>query len=602
MNNDKLQMNWDMESIFPGGSSSPELRESMEQIQQDIRKLGDALKRMSDIGQGGATDDLKALMIKAQEIYAELSEAESFAWCLKAQDVADEEAAAIISKSTAYGADLGSILTDMDAHMTKISDPDWNKFLEEPELKPVAFYWSERRTIAKLKLSPELEKMAMKLAVDGYHGWSRLYDDTAGDLRVEFDDGVKTSTLSLGQLHSKFSSPDRDIRKQAYDKFDGAWKSVEPLTATTLNSLAGFRLGLYEKRGWDSPHFEPLMDGRMKSESLDAMWRAVESGLPKIEQYIAAKKKLLGIKNFRWYDQMAPLGDVNRTFSYDEAGEFIVEHLSKFSAGLGDFARHALDRRWVEAEDRPGKSGGGFCTSLPLSKETRIFMTFNGTYNDVMTLAHELGHSYHAWVLKDYDYFANMYTMTLAETASNFNELLVTDAAYNLMTTNSEKLWILDIKMQEAFIHFCNIRCRFIFETNFYKERKACTVSRGRLGDLMRDAQKKSFGNTLSDDGYHSRFWASKAHFYITDAPFYNFPYTVGFLLAEGIYDYGLKAEGSFAGKYSDLLCDTGVMSTEDVISKHLGKDLTTDEFWTNAVERVLEPVADFLKLAEKMS
>jgi len=602
MTENNIQMQWDMESIFSGGSSSEELKNKMDTIQIDIRELGVVVEKLGSLSRSEKLNMLRNTMAKAQEIYSGISQVASFVGCLEAQDVTDEKATAINSRTTSYYADIESILTDVDTQLVNLSDSEWNDCIESPEIKPVSFYWGERRTIAKLKMSPELEQINMKLAVDGYHGWSRLYDNTAGGLKVEFDDGKEKSSMSLGQLNAKFSSPNRDIRKQAFEKLDGAWESVETVTAMTLNSLAGYRLSLYEKRGWDSPHFEPFLIGRMSQESLEAMWRAVDTGLSRLDDYVIAKKKILGIDNFRWYDQMAPVGNVNRTFTYDEAGEFIVEHLSKLSAPLGEFARMAIDRRWIEAEDRPGKRGGGFCTTLPQSKETRIFMTFNGTYSDVMTLAHELGHSYHAWVLRDYDYFANDYTMTLAETASNFNELLVTDAAYKMLSTDEEKLWMLDLKLQEALIHFCNIRCRFIFETNFYEERKAGTVSRERLGELMRDAQKTSFGKMLSEDGFHSRFWASKAHFYITEYPFYNFPYTVGFLLAEGIYDYSQKADGSFAGKYSDLLCDTGVMSTEDVIKKHLNKDLTSDEFWTTAVNRVLAPVSDFKNLANKVS
>jgi pepF/M3 family oligoendopeptidase len=422
----------------------------------------------------------------------------------------------------------------------------------------------------------------------------------AGDLRTEFVEDGETKTLSMGQLHNKLSSPDRDVRKHAFEKLEDTWKSVEGLAAMTLNSQAGYRLGLYEGREWESAVFEPLLINRISKGTLDAMWSAVAGARDKVSEYISAKKKLLGIDDFRWYDQIAPLGDVEKKVTWEEAGDFTVKHLSAFSQELGDFARMAIDKRWVEAEDRTGKGAGGFCTGFPVIGQTRIFMTFSGDYQQIMTLAHELGHSYHSWVLKDRDYFARSYTMSLAETASNFNELLVTDAALDAADSSAERLSLLDNKTKETFIHFCNLYCRYLFDVQFYQERKKGVVSKERLGEIMLEAQKQAFGDILADDGYHSLFWASKMHFFDTFTPFYNFPYTFGFLFAGGIYDRAKKEGPAFADRYRALLVDTGSMTTDDVAKKHLGVDLTQDDFWNDAVGRVVMDIDRFVQMAAK--
>ena len=370
------------------------------------------------------------------------------------------------------------------------------------------------------------------------------------------------------------------------------------MVAMELNSQAGFRLSVYKARGWESPLFEPLLMGRVKQETIDAMWGAIAAVHPRIADYIGVKKRLLGINEFMWYDQLAPIGDVEATKTYDEACDFVVKHLSSFSKDMGDFARMAIDERWIEAEDRAGKMAGGFCTGLHLAKQSRIFMTFSGNYNEIMTLAHEIGHAYHGWLLWDHDYFARAYSMLLAETASTFNEMLVTDAALSEVKDDSARLSLLDKKIQEHFTRFCNIRARYIFDCTFYEERKRGTVPKERLNEIMVDAQKQAFGDILAEDGYHPLFWASKMHFSETGVPFYNYPYTFGHLFAGGIYARA-KGEGrAFAEKYRTLLIDTGSMTCEDLAKKHLGVDLSSGEFWTEAVNRALEDVDKFMELA----
>jgi oligoendopeptidase F len=228
-------------------------------------------------------------------------------------------------------------------------------------------------------------------------------------------------------------------------------------------------------------------------------------------------------------------------------------------------------------------------------------MTFSGSFPNLGTLAHELGHSYHNWVLKDVPMFVHIYPMTLAETASIFNEFLITDAAFTGATDRAEKLMLLDQKLQNAYTLFCNLYARFLFDTAFYAERKNGIVAKARLDELMIESQKKAFAGTLADDGYHPLFWASKLHFYLTGTPFYNFPYTFGYLFASGVYDRARKEGSSFARDYEALLTDTGRMTSEEVAMRHMGVDLTKSDFWQKAVNRCLSDVDPFVKLAEEM-
>ena len=284
--------------------------------------------------------------------------------------------------------------------------------------------------------------------------------------------------------------------------------------------------------------------------------------------------------------------------SFNEAADFIVEQLGRFSPKMAEFTQAAFDKNWIEAEDRPGKRPGAFCTSFPEKRESRVFMTFSGTMGNVSTLAHELGHAYHQSVMNDLPPMAQQYAMNVAETASTFNEVTVSDAAMRYAKTPEEKVVLIEDKLQRAVQLLMNIQCRFIFETNFYNERKKGLVSKQRLNELMVEAQKEAYADAL--DEYHPHFWASKLHFYNTGVPFYNFPYTFGYLFATGVYARAKKEGPAFAAKYDDLLRDTGRMRVEDLAQLHMGVDLTKPEFWQDAIDSALAELDEFMALTEK--
>ena len=267
---------------------------------------------------------------------------------------------------------------------------------------------------------------------------------------------------------------------------------------------------------------------------------------------------------------------------------------------MADFAQMAFDNRWIEAEDRPGKRPGGYCTSLPESGESRIFMTYSESPSEVSTLAHELGHAFHSYVMKDLPGVSQEYAMNVAETASTFAEMIVADATVKEAKDDAEKIALLDTKMSSALAMFLNIHARFLFETNFYTERKEGIVSFERLSELMESAQKEAYQDSLGS--YHPHFWASKLHFFISDVPFYNFPYTFGYLFSLGIYARSIEEGAGFEDKYIALLRDTASMTTEELAMKHLGVDLTKPDFWVAGIKIMEQDVQTFMDLTDSYS
>ncbi len=588
---------WDIESIFPGGSESKQYAEFRARLKEGLDEAEIMLKKLPQSIDEQYRPVWVDFVLRLQSLYEETELVMSFATMLTTQNVDDAKGHTIVGECDGYHARWQNLKAGLEARTLKVTDQQWAMLVETPELKPIAYYLNELRTIAKKKMPVEQESLALELAVNGYHAWNRLYDKMAGDLRAEFVQDGDTKSLSLGQLASKMAHPDRAVRRQAFERWVAAWLPHAEWAAMVLNAQAGFRLSLYDRRGWDSPLFEPLTMSRMQQATLETMWRVIERETPRLQWYIDAKKRLLNIDTFGWYDQFAPCGRMDRLYSFEESGRYVLDNVRDFSDDLADFVKMALEKRWIEAEDRPGKAAGGYCTGTGPLRQSRIFMTYAGTFDNLLTVAHELGHAYHSWVLKDKPFFATEYPMSLAETASIFSETLVVDAALEQASDRQEKLMLLDQKLQAAYTMFTDLYCRYLFDCAFYAERKKGMVPKDRLNELMLEAQTKAFAGMLDESGHHPLFWCTKLHFFATDAPFYHFPYTVGYLFAGGVYDRAKKEGPAFADKYRALLADTGSMSTEDVARKHLGVDLTQEQFWADAVNRQLEPVEEFVRL-----
>jgi oligoendopeptidase F len=592
-----LQQTWDLETFFPGGSESPQFITYIEQIEKDVNTLRDHIAQATPPTSANDTEQLASIVDQVQSIAVRLREASAFVGCLTAQNMKDKKAVLLGGRMKTIFAAYSSALTLFDQVIMNIADDVWASILSNETFKAISFPLDERRTSAKEKLSPEQEALVNDLSIDGYHGWGELYNTTVGQMSIPFEENGETKELSVGQASNKLSSPDRHVRETMFKNWEEAWANNADFCADALNHLSGFRLNLYKHRGWDSVHKEPLDYNRMSEKTLQVMWDTIDRNKDIFLSYFERKAKLLGLDSLSWYDVNAPIGKTTKEVSYDEAAEFIVEHFQKFSPKMADFTVSAFEKSWIEAEDRPGKRPGGFCTSFPDSKETRIFMTYAGTASNVSTLAHELGHAYHQHVMNDMEPLAQRYAMNVAETASTFAELIVADAAVKTAADAEERLVLLEDKIQRSVAFFMNIHSRFIFETNFYNERSKGLVSVDRLKELMVDAQKSAYKDSLSE--YHPHFWASKLHFYITGVPFYNFPYTFGYLFSAGIYAKAIEEGSSFEEKYIALLQDTGSMPVEELASKHLGVDLTQPEFWQGAIDLAVADVKEFMSMTE---
>lgn len=600
----KYNNTWDLESIIPGGTNSPQLKAKLTDLEGEVKEYAEMLERWN-IAIDATASSLKKLLNKQESIGKSLGQAGTFVQMWHDAHMDDAHADVMKGRVMDIGSEMQKLSNTLTKKLVAIPDEEWEEMLQDPELAETSFVLNETREEGKRLLSEEEEKLIADLNNDGLSGWSNLYDTTVSIMTIPFEetDGKKVD-LSVGQaMNRMYDDPDPEVRTRLFDSWEAAWEEMAPIFTDVINHLAGYRMTLQNAHERKDHLDYPLEYNRMSRETLDAMWGAVAKNKQPFVDYLKQKASMLGMEKLGWEDVDAPvvLGNAEATmFTYDEAADFVIENFATFGSELSDFAKHALENRWVEAEDRTNKRPGGYCTILPEFEESRIFMTFTESPADVSTLAHELGHAYHSYVMKDLPRLNRGYAMNVAETASTFAETIINNATLKNAATKEEKISLLASKLEGATSMFMNIHARFLFEDAFYNERAKGIVSEARLNELMTEAQKEAYADSLSS--YHEHFWCSKLHFFFDSVPFYNFPYTFGYLFSLGVYAEYLKRPEGFEEKYIALLKDTGSMKVEDLAQKHLGVDLTKEEFWAAGIRLMAEDAEEFIRLTNEVS
>lgn len=589
--------NWNLDRIYPGGIDSPALAEKLTTLTKQITAFNQQTTSSTELN----FDNLVTLTQDAQTIQSGLSTAGLFVNALAAADYGNDRYQPYQNKIAKLAADYQTPLNNFAKLLAQLSANDFATFQALPAVQSVAFHLNELRQGAKRLLDPATEALLNQYQLDGLKAWSKHYDTIAGGLKLTFvDEHGQDVTLSAGQALNQIEDyPDHAVRRRIMQAFETMWGDAEKLSADTINHLAGARLTEQAAHGYQDHLAEPLELNRMSRQTLTTMWQVVDTNKGMFDAYFDRKKALLGLTNLGWQDQNAPitqLGDYQpQKISYTTAANFIISNFGKYSPKMATFAKQAFESGWIEAENRPGKTPGAWMESVPDIHESRIITTFTGSVNDTATIAHELGHAFHSSVLTDLPLWRDQYAMNVAETASTFAEMLIADANVQAAKSNAEKVILLDAKLTNPVAMFLNIRARFLFEDAFYQERKNGFVPAERLNELMVAAEQTAFNQQL--DEWHPHFWTSKLHFYIDDVPFYNFPYTFGYLFSTGIYAWA-QTQPDFETAYIALLRDSANMTSEALAQKHLGVDLTQPDFWQSAADLVKADIDEFLALS----
>lgn len=455
------------------------------------------------------------------------------------------------------------------------------------------FYLKEAAEQSKFLMSPAEETLASELNLSGGNAWSKLQGTVTSQLSVDFELDGKVQRLPMPALINMRSHPDEDVRRRGYEAENKAWETVKESLAAAMNGIKGEVNTLNRHRGRKDALHSAIDIARIDRPTLEAMLEAMHDSFPMFRRYFKAKAARLGTQKLPWWNLYAPIGESKSSFQFEEAREFILTHFGGFSADLKSFAERAFAHNWIDAEQRDGKRGGAFCMDVPGVGESRILCNFDGSLDQVSTLAHELGHGFHndCMVKAGKTELQKITPMTLAETASIMCETIVTSAALKLAKNPQEELAILETQLIGESQVIVDIYSRYLFEKEVFERREKSELSADELCEIMEKAQKATFGDGLDERYLQKWMWTWKPHYYSPGLSFYNFPYAFGLLFATGLYAIYQQRGPVFVEDYKQLLASTGEGSAADLAAR-FGIDLRKKDFWQGSL-KVIESRVD---------
>lgn len=583
---------WDLKPIYPALKSA--------EYEADKKKLARDSGRFLKLAQNTEalkTDAVKWLKgcIRLYNSTSDLTEnLWAFAYLQYSVDTRDRAALEAVNAVEAITLPLQRAQVQFRTTLASIRNALPGIFTKEAEIAEYGYFLDLQLFQYDRQMSAAEEDLAADLLRPGGDAWGRLQEAVSSTISVTWDEksGEKKSAV---QLRGLAYDPDRGVRKKAYELELGAWKQAEIPLAYALNGVKGFSAILNKRRRYESTLDRSIFQARINRRILSSLISVMEESLPVFRSYLKAKARLLGLKKLAFFDIFAPVGAHSRTWSFSEAQKFIVEKFSEFAPDMGTFARQAFANRWIDAAPRPGKVGGAYCQSLPLAGASRILANFDGSFSDVSTLAHELGHAYHHDVLRNASAIHRSYPMTLAETASIFSETIVYNSAL-AGAMPEEKITILETFLQNTTQVIVDILSRYQFENRVMALRSSRELGPEEFSNLMIEAQKATYGDALDPKLLHPYMWAVKGHYYSPGLAYYNFPYAFGQLFGLGLYRLYQQERSSFAGRYRNLLLLTG-RATAAEVTKEAGFNIEKPAFWREGIAFIQEKVNEFASM-----
>ncbi len=583
-----MEMTWDL-SVFYASLDDAKLRADIDAVAPLIENTEAMLKGEKDNG-----EKLVAVLEAMEQLSNLLSRTFGYVQLVLATDATNAKAFQLIEELSQKMVDVQVLSSAMDRFIGGIGDLE-GYIADSEKLKQNAFVLRESRQRAAHLLDESMEKWLLRMSLSGGDSYSKLRDKLIGTLTVDMDG----KSLPLPAVRGMAHDPDAKVRKAAYEAEMASYQKIALPMAFCLGGIKGEALTMCEAKRYPDVLTQQLEESRMDRETLDAMLTAMRESFPAFRRFLRTKAELLGHKNgLPFYDLFAPVGDSAMRFTVEEARALLVKVFTGVDPEMGRFIDNAFENRWIDMYPKEGKEGGAFCAGNHELKVSRVLTNFVGSFSDVSTLAHELGHAWHNRCLENVPVMMSDAPMPLAETASIFNETMLSSEVMKT-ASDKEKLTLLESSISESLQVIVDIYSRFLFESAVFEARKTHTPSPEELNQMMLDAQDATYGDGLDPEVRHACMWINKSHYYNVGLHFYNFPYAFGLLFGLGVFAKYQQEGKGFMPQYHALLSRCGSGKVADVAAS-VGIDVRSVDYWRSSLDILRSQIDEFCTLAKQ--
>lgn len=573
----QLENTWDLTTIF-------ESDEAFETKYKELEgRLGEEEKYKGAID---SAETLARVLELEREIDVEVNKLYVYAHLKHDQDTSNDTYSALESKAQMLAVRLGTAWSFLIPEIMKIDEDTLKSWMEDERLKEFKFDLEKLNQKRAHVLSDKEEKI-MAQAGEVMSNPSSTYS-MFSNADLEFDDAVDSHgvghTLTQGTFVDLLKSPDRQLRKSAYENLYTTYGAFKNTLSQTLTGVVDTHNFSAQVRGYNSARHQALSNNFIPEAVYDNLVETVNNNLHLMHRYVELRKRMLGLDSLKMYDVYMPMvKDVDFDMSYDEARDWMLRSLEPMGEEYVSIIKEGLENRWVDVYENKGKRSGAF-SSGTYGTNPFILLNWHDSVDDLFTLTHEFGHSIHSYYSRKNQPSNNSdYSIFVAEVASNFNEALLADYMFNNLEDKRKKLHLLNEQLEgfKGSVFRQTMFAEFEHKIHSMKEGGE-PLTAGVLNEIYGELNRKYFGDTVDYDDYISQEWARIPHFYMN---YYVYQYSTGYAAAASLSKKVLEEGDGAAKQYINEFLKKGSSDYPIEVLKNAGVDMTTSEPVENAMK-----------------
>ncbi len=577
---------WDLSALY-NSIDAPEIEATLGRADTDAAQFAADFEGKLATLDGAA---LGAAVARYEAIDEALTRVMSYADLVSSLDALDPAVAKFAQTMRERLNDISKKTLFFALEINRLDDDHIAACLEAPELAHYSAWLDTVRAFRPHQLSDELERLLHDKYVAGKAAWVRLFEETIAALKFPIDGKDLSSSEALHRL----SSADPKVRETAAHVIGKVLNDNIRLFALITNTLAKDKQIEDEWRSFARPMSSRNLANQVEDEVVDALVSAVRDAYPRIShRYYGMKAKWFGVDALNYWDRNAPLPDeAERTIPWAEAKRTVLDAYGGFAGPMADIANEFFEKNWIDAPVKAGKSPGAFAHPTVPSAHPFVLLNYQGKTNDVMTLAHELGHGVHQVLAARQGHFRSQTPLTLAETASVFGEMLTFRAMLDAESDPKLRRNMLAGKVEDMINTVVRQIAFYEFERHVHEERRAGELTSERLGEIWFKVQRESLGPAIKLGDDYATYWSYIPHFIHT--PFYVYAYAFGDCLVNSLYAVYQNADAGFADKYLEMLAAGGTKRHKELLAP-FGLDASDPSFWSKGlgvIEGLIEELA----------
>jgi len=585
---------WDLSDLY-SGFDDPKIKKDKKKVRELTKKF--IQKYKGKINSPELTAELlKNCLNDYEKILEKNILLSNYFYYRYSKNTQSEKAGHFFQKSKAFSTEISGRLIWFDLEWLNVDNDLAEKLIKSPKLSDYSHYLSYKQKFKPFRLSEEEELILTKKSQTSEQAFVQLYDLVDNGLKFKLEVDSETKELSQSELKPYLTvHPNRKVRKSAAEAFTKGISTKKKLFAYILNTLLFDKKINDEIRGYNYPQQSTFLNYEVEKQIVNDLASAVKKEYSICERFYRAKRKMLKIKKLHEWDRYSPIYQTDKNYSWTEAKEIIINSFSQFSEKFSETAKLFFDNKWIDAELSPGKRSGAYCSYGTPSSHPYITVNFTGEINDILTLAHELGHGIHHYLSREQKLLEFSASTAVSEIASIFGESLVFDKLIKETKNKKAKTNLLANQLQNDFASIFRQIAFYEFETKIHKHRRQKgELSVNDFGKYYQQELQKTFGQGLQLTKNHRYWWIPILHFYHYN--FYVFTYSMGNLIAYSLYNTYRNEQANFVSKYLTALKNGGSKTPAEIM-KIMGINIKEKDFWQKGLNYIKDLVAKFEKL-----